>query len=135
MAEELETQAKTIKRSSTLPLYSPLLLLNQKTKYKNKKIYHYNSSQKINENSETSGLTRINTNNHSNAQIISLKGKKPKGRVTFAPSYRLINYINYNPKDSIHINDKNNNNNQNQRNAQKLNEANTVCIHCTCIVF
>ena len=131
MAEELETQTKCIKRSSTLPLYSPLLLLSQKAKYKAKKLYNYNINHKINENSDTSGLTQINTINHSNAQIISLTGKKPKGRVTFAPSYRLINYIDYNPRESIHKKD----NNQNQMNEQNLNEPNTVCFHCTCILF
>ena len=130
MAEELETQDKAIKRSSTLPLYPPILQLNQKTKYKSKTLYHYNNNRRINENSDNSGLTQINTVNHSNAQIISLYAKKPKARVTFAPSYRLIKYIDYNPGESIHNNYKKNNKQNN-----RINEPNTVCLHCTCILF
>ena len=138
---ELETQEKNIKRNNSLPLYTLLLNQNQKSKYRNKKLYHCGSLQKINENSEISGLTRINTMNRSNGQINSISAKKQKGKVTFAPKYRLINYIEFDPKDSILNNtnikidnEQNEKKEQYERNKIK-NEENIVCFHCSCILI
>ena len=123
---KFKTPEKTLERTSSLPLYSTLLLSNQKSKYK-RKISRINSIQKINESTETSGLTRINSINRSNNQLISERSKR---RVTFAPSYKLVSYVNFNPNQSIFkTNDKTGENNE------KSNETNTVCLHCTCILF
>ena len=123
---KFKTPEKTLERTSSLPLYSTLLLSNQKPKYK-RKISRINSIQKINESTETSGLTRINSINRSNNQLISERSKR---RVTFAPSYKLVSYVNFNPNQSIFkTNDKTGENNE------KSNETNTVCLHCTCILF
>lgn len=124
------TPIKPKNKSITLPLYSNIIL-TEKSKYKQKKLCRVYSLPKINENSETSGLTRVNTLNKSNAQIISVSGKKPKMKVSFAPSHKLINYIYYNPKESIF---KTNDNNENEEKNQP-NEQNTVCLHCTCIII
>ena len=124
--DKFKTPEKNLVRTTSLPLYSTLLLSNQKSKYK-RKISRINSIQKINESSETSGLTRINSINRSNNQLISERSKR---RVTFAPSYRLVSYVNFNPNQSIlKTNDKTGENNE------KSNETNTVCLHCTCILF
>ena len=124
--DKFKTPEKSLERTSSLPLYTTLILSNQKSKYK-KKISRINSLQKINERSENTGLTRINSTNRSNIQLIS---EKSKHRVSFAPSYRLVSYIDYNPNQSIFkTNDKNEENNPNN------NETNTVCLHCTCILF
>ena len=124
--DKFKTPEKTLERTTSLPLYTTLLLSNQKSKYK-RKISRINSIQKINESSETSGLTRINSINRSNNQLISERSKR---RVTFAPSYRLVSYVNFNPNQSIlKTNDKTGENNE------KSKETNTVCLHCTCILF
>ena len=124
--DKFKTPEKNLVRTTSLPLYSTLLLSNQKSKYK-RKISRINSIQKINESSETSGLTRINSINRSNNQLISERSKR---RVTFAPSYRLVSYVNFNPNQSIlKTNEKTGENNE------KSNETNTVCLHCTCILF
>ena len=130
--QEYKNSEKNIKRSSTLPLYSTLLLSNPKSKYKTKKLYRVNSLQKINESSENSGLTRINSM-ISNTQLVLVSNKKPKRKVCFAPNYRLIKYINYNPKEAILKN--NVNNEENNENNEKKKEDNTVCFHCTCMLF
>ena len=44
--QEFKNSEKNIKRSSTLPLYSTLLLSNPKSKYKTKKLYRVNSLKK-----------------------------------------------------------------------------------------
>ena len=69
----------------------------------------------------------------SNTQLVLVSKKKPKRKVCFAPNYRLIKYINYNPKESILKN--NVNNEENDENNEKKKEDNTVCFHCTCILF
>ena len=130
--QEYKNSEKNIKRSSTLPLYSTLLLSNPKSKYKTKKLYRVNSLQKINESSENSGLTRINSM-ISNTQLVLVSNKKPKRKVCFAPNYRLIKYINYNPKEAILKN--NVNNEENDEKNEKKKEDNIVCFHCTCILF
>ena len=128
--DNFKTPIKSIKRSSTLPLYTTLIL-SEKSKYKSRKLCRVYSLPKINENSETSGLTRINTSNKSNAQLISISGKKPKMKVSFAPSDKFVDYIYYNPKESIV---KNNDDDENEEINPK-NEQNTVCLHCTCLII
>ena len=124
--DKFKTPEKNLVRTTSLPLYSTLLLSNQKSKYK-RKISRINSIQKINESSETSGLTRINSINRSNTQLISEKSKR---KVSFAPSYRLVSYVDFNPNKPIFkTNDKN------EENNGKNNETNTVCLHCTCILL
>ena len=138
-----ESPIKVVKRIPTSAFNSPILLLNKKWNYKNRVFNHCNSLQTINESSEISGLTRINSMNRSNPRLPSLLSKKTKGRVTFAPSYRLIKIIDYNPKEIIN-GDNNNNKNNNKNNYKNENknkkydkkyEQNSVCIQCTCILI
>jgi len=133
---QFQTPIKTLRRSSTLPSYTALLLSNPKSKYKSKKLLRFNSIQKINESSETSNLTRINSINRSNKQLVSATMNKPKGRVTFAPNFRLIKYIDFNPNESIL---KNNFNFRETEEIKEINERKeedkVVCLQCTCIIF
>ena len=69
----------------------------------------------------------------SNTQLVLVSNKKPKRNVSFAPNYRLIKYINYNPKEAILKN--NVNNEENDEKNEKKKEDNIVCFHCTCILF
>ena len=126
--KDFKTPEKILQRNSSLPLYSTLFLSNLKSKYKIKKIYRFNSLSK-NESTETSGLTRINSNNFSNMQLVNISNKKPKKKVSFVPSYRLVNYIYFDPKKSVFNNDINEENDGNK------NEEKAVCTHCTCIIF
>ena len=43
---EEQNKEKSLKRSGTLPIYTYLMLSNQKSKYKQKKLFHCNSLQK-----------------------------------------------------------------------------------------
>ena len=126
--KEFKTPEKIVQRNS-LPLYSTLFLSNLKSKYKIKKIYRFNSLSK-NESTDISGLTRINSNTFSNIQLVSISNRKPKKKVSFAPSYRLVNYIYFDPKKSVF-----NNNDDNEENDERKNETNAVCAHCTCIII
>lgn len=127
--QEFKTPEKILQRNSSLPLYSTLFLSNLKSKYKIKKIFRINSLQKNNESTEASGLTRINSNNFSNGQLVSVSDRKSKKKVSFAPNYRLVNFIYFDPKKSVF------NNNDNEDNDGKKNESNMVCSHCTCIIY
>ena len=128
--KEFKTPEKIVQRNS-VPLYSTIFLSNLKSKYKIKKICTFNSLSKNNESTETSGLTRINSNNFSNIQLVSLSNRKQKKKVSFAPPYRLVNYIYFDPKKSVF----NNNEGENEENDGKKNETNAVCAHCTCIII
>ena len=144
---KIPSPEKILQKSSTLPLYTNVILPTQKSKCKEKKLLHFNNIQKINETSENSCLTRVNTMNRSNLQLVTVSGKKPKGRVSFAPKYRLINYIDFDPKESVlktnNINNINSNkeeenkekekNEKNEKNKKK--ELNNVAFQCTCILF
>ena len=144
---KIPSPEKILQKSSTLPLYTNVILPTQKSKCKEKKLLRFNSIQKINETSENSCLTRVNTMNRSNLQLVTVSGKKPKGRVSFAPKYRLINYIDFDPKESVlktnNINNINDNkeeenkekekNEKNEKNKKK--ELNNVTFQCTCILF
>ena len=122
--DKFKTPEKTLQKTNSLPLYTTLFLYNQKSKYK-KKISRFDSLNKNQETSET--LTRINSINPSNIQSIS---ERPKRRVSFAPSYKLVSYINFNPNQSIFkTNDKD------EEINGKNEETNTVCLHCTCIII
>ena len=127
--KDFKTPEKILQRNSSLPLYSTLFLSNLKSKYKIKKIYRFNSLPKHNESIETTGLTRINSNNFSNIQLVSVSDKKPKKKVSFVPSYRFVNYIYFDPKKSVF------NSNDNEEKDGKKDESNMVCAHCTCIIF
>ena len=141
---KIPSPEKILQKSSTLPLYTNLILPTQKSKYKEKKLFRFNSIQKNNETSENTCLTRVNTINRSNLQLVTVSGKKPKGRVAFAPKYRLINYIDFDPKESIlktnNINNINSNkdeeNNEKEKNEKnKKKEPNDVTFQCTCILI
>ena len=133
---EEQNKEKSLKRSGTLPIYTYLMLSNPKSKYKQKKLFHCNSLQKKNENSVNSGLTRVNTLNYSNTQLIQVSGKKPKGRVNFAPKYRLVDYINYNPTESIYKKDnKSEEIIKNENNTKKKEIENKTNCNCACILF
>ena len=144
---KIPSPEKILQKSSTLPLYTNVILPTQKSKCKEKKLLHFNNIQKINETSENSCLTRVNTMNRSNLQLVTVSGKKPKGRVSFAPKYRLINYIDFDPKESVlktnNINNINSNKDEenkekdkNEKNEKiKKKELNNVAFQCTCILF
>ena len=127
-----------IRRSVTLPLYTALLLSNPKSKYKNKKFFRFNSLQKINESSDNSNLTRINSISRSNNQLITTTSntRRSKGRVTFAPNFRLIKYIDFNPSESVFKNNINLKETEGINEIkEKKEEENEVCLFCTCIIF
>ena len=128
-----------LRRSGTLPIYTTFNV-QLKSKYKEKKVYHSNSSQKIYDNSEKYCLTRATTN-LSNTQPIPPSDKKPKGRVKFVPDYKLVKHINFNPLEPIY---KNNNNNQKEKEEEKekkekekkeIKKEDNVAFQCTCILF
>ena len=127
-----QNSEKSISRSSTLPLYTTIMVSKQKSKYNRKKFPSSNIIQKNIESSEISNLTRINSIN--NSKLIKLSGSKPKGRVSFLPNSKLVSYIDYNPKESIYRNNTiNEEDNEKEKNQKK--EANKENLQCTCILF
>ena len=90
------------KKNSIISLKSKLNLSNQKLKYK-KQYLRFDSIQKNNDTCEMTGISRINSINPTTSTPLSTsRNKKPKGRVSFAPKFRLISYIYYDPREVIH---------------------------------
>ena len=89
-----------LKKSKTLNLKKQLSLSNQKTKYK-KQFIRLDSYQKNNDTCEMTGISWINSINPANTPKSSSPNKRPKGRVAFAPNFRLINYVYFDPKDKV----------------------------------
>ena len=91
-------------KNNVKSLKSHLILSNQKFKYQNyitkKQYLHSDSYKKSNESEDMTGISRISSMTPSSSQL-QVTNKKPKGRVSFAPKYRLINYIYYDPKEVI----------------------------------
>ena len=114
-----QNSEKSLSKSSTLPLYTTIMLSKQKSKYNRKKFPSSNIIQKNIESSEISNLTREISINNSNIKLIKLSGSKPKGRVSFLPNSKLVSYIEYNPKESIY---KNNIINEEEDNEKEKNE-------------
>ena len=129
-----QNSEKSLSKSSTLPLYTTIMLSKQKSKYNRKKFPSSNIIQKNIESSEISNLTREISINNSNIKLIKLSGSKPKGRVSFLPNSKLVSYIDYNPKESIYRNNTiNEEDNEKEKNEKK--EANKENLQCTCILF
>ena len=97
---ENQSLENILKKSKTLNLKKQLSLSNQKTKYK-KQFLRLNSYQKNNDTCEMTGISRINSINPANTPQSSSPSKRPKGRVAFAPNFRLINYVYFDPKDKV----------------------------------
>ena len=102
---EYQSNENTLRKTNTLTLKSQLSLSNQKLKYKSyykKQFFKSDSYKKSNETCENSGLSRINSINNSSSQRHSASYKKPKRTVSFAPRYRFIDYVYYDPGEQIH---------------------------------
>lgn len=103
--KENQSNENVLRKTSTLTLKSQLSLSNQKLKYKSyykKQSLKSDSYKKNNETCETSDLSRINSIKNSSSQRQSATYKKPKRTVSFAPRYRFINYVYYDPGEEIH---------------------------------
>ena len=99
--KEYQSYESSLKKSNSLTLKSKLYASNQRLKYK-KQYLRLNSIQKNNnEACEMTGISRINSINHLATSSSSSPRKKPKGRVSFAPKFRLVNYVYYDPKEII----------------------------------
>ena len=144
VSEYNNTNENVLKRNTTLTLRSQLSLSNQKKKYKNNYL-HLNSLQKNTiDTCETTGISRINSINPSNIPISIASNKKPKGRVAFAPKFRLINYVYYDPKETIlKVEENNFKGKKEEKKEDKLEldkkqniEANDKVIEqCTCLLM
>ena len=103
--KENQSNENVLRKTSTLTLKSQLSLSNQKLKYKSyykKQFLKSDSYKKNNETCENSDLSRINSIKNSSSQRQSASYKKPKRTVSFAPRYRFINYVYYDPGEEIH---------------------------------
>ena len=87
-------------KSKILLLKNQLSPSNQKIKYK-KKYLHLDSIQTNNDICEMTKISRINSINTNVIPFSSSPNKRPKWRVSFAPRYKFITYINYDPKDIV----------------------------------
>ena len=102
---ESQNNGNVLRKTNTLTLKSQLSLSNQKLKYKSyykKQFLKSDSYKKSSETCENSGLSRLNSINNSSSQRQSASYKKPKRTVSFAPRYRFINYVYYDPGEEIH---------------------------------
>ena len=138
------TPEKGLKRSATLPKYTTIIRLELKSKYKEKKLFRNYSNQKFNENLDKSCITRANTTNLSNAQVVQVSAKKPKGRVKFAPDFKLVKHIDFNPIEPIYEDNNNKNkevinkekkDKKNEEKKEEIKKASNVTFQCTCIIF
>ena len=103
--KEYQSNENALRKTNTLTLKSQLSLSNQKLKYKSyykKQFLKSDSYKKNNETCETSDLSRINSIKNSSSQRQSATYKKRKRTVSFAPRYRFINYVYYDPGEEIH---------------------------------
>ena len=131
-----------LKKSKTLNLKKQLSVINQKTKYK-KQFLHLDSLQKINDPCEMTGISRINSINQTNTPKSTSPFKRPKGRVAFAPNFRLINYVYFDPKDKVlkeeKIEEKDEKIDEGEKEDNDKNkkiEANDqVTFQCTCLLM
>ena len=124
-----------------MTLKSHLYLSNLKHKNK-KQYYHLDSLQKSNETCERTGISRVNSVNNIALSSCNSPNKKPKGRVTFAPKFRLINYIYYDPRETVSkeenkIDDKDESNKEIKiiNNLQKNKAGDKVTCQCTCLLM
>ena len=136
---EYESSNKKLKKTHTLTLNSHLSLLNLKSKYK-KQYLRINSFQRNNDTCEQTGISRINSINQTNTSLSASPNKRPKGRVSFAPKFRLINYVYYNPNEIIHKGETEDENNKirtevKMNNAQKRESTDQVAFQCTCLLM
>ena len=101
---KFQAYQENLEKNNVKSLKSHLILSNQKFKYQNyitkKQYLHSDSYKKSNESGDITGISRISSMTPSSSQL-QVTNKKPKGRVSFAPKYRLINYIYYDPKEVI----------------------------------
>ena len=139
---EYQSYEKNLKKTHTLTLRSHLSLSNQKYKYK-KSYLRLDSFQKNNDTCEMTGISRINSINPTPSTPLSTSpnSKKPKGRVSFAPRFRLINYVYYDPRETIHKSEENKIEEKKSEDEEKIysrpkNESDDkVNIQCQCTCF
>ena len=141
--KEYQSYESSLKKSNSLTLKSKLYASNQRLKYK-KQYLRLNSIQKNNnEACEMTGISRINSINHLATSSSSSPRKKPKGRVSFAPKFRLINYIYYDPKETLY---KGENEKEKEKkdeigkeelikNQQNKETKDKVTLQCTCLLM
>ena len=137
---EFQTYENNIKKNKNLTLKSQLYLFNNKLKSK-KRYMHLDSYHKNNETCEMSGTSRINSISNSNTPLSTSPNKKAKGRVSFAPKYKLISYVYYNPNENI-IKEENKDDNKDEKEDKEKAEINhknkttdKVAFQCTCLII
>ena len=139
---ESQKNKNELPKSKLLSLKSQLELSNQKFKYK-KQYLRLDSFQKNNDASETTRISRIDSNNTNILSLSTPANKRHKWRVSFAPKYRFINYIYYNPNDIIFkeatksenkgiIKEEKEEEKESVKNRQKIEELDKVNFHCSC---
>ena len=134
---ELQINSNNLQKRKNLTLRSFLDLSNQKSKYK-KQYLHLDSLQKNNDTCEVTGISRINSITPNNAPISTTPNKRPKFTVSFAPRFRFINYIYYDPEEPIY---KEENKNQetikeeNEKNDINKNQTEKINLQCTCYLI
>ena len=145
---EFQSYENNLKKSNTLSLKSHLSLTNRKSKYKKKFLHLDSISKNNNEICEMSGISRINSINQTGTSLSTSPNKKP--RVSFAPKFRLINYVYYDPREAIQKieetsnekKDEDNKNktininiNTNHSNIKEANDKVNLQCQCTCILM
>ena len=131
-----------VKKNKTLNLKKQLSLSNQKTKYK-KQFLRLDSYKKNNDTCEMTGISRINSINPTNTPKSMSPSKRPKGRVAFAPNFRLINYIYFDPKDKVLKEEKieemdekiDKGEKEFNDNMKKIQANDKVTFQCTCLLM
>ena len=132
---EFQAYNNNIKKTNSITLKSKLILSNKKIKYK-KQYLHCDSIQNNNDTCEMTGISRINSIN----LINTTSNKRPKWRVSFAPKFKLINYIYYDPQEAIfkeeNKNEKKNKIINEEIDKTKVNrDTDKVTSLCTCILI
>ena len=138
---EYQSYESNLHKSNSLTLKSKLYISNQKLKYK-KQYLRLDSYQKNNEVCEATGISRINSINPLATSSSASPSRKPKGRVSFAPKFRLVNYVYYDPKEIICKEETENEKkdepkkDKSMNNNQQTNETkDKVTLQCTCLLM
>ena len=142
--KEYQSYESRIKEYNSLSLKSKLYL-SKKNKIKNQKQYfiHLNSIHKTNTCEITSGSQINSISNLGLSFSTSTSSKKKlKGRVNFAPRYRFIDYIYYDPRETIRKEEKQNEIKEEVKKEEKIydnlhkkEEEDKIVCNCICSIM
>ena len=150
--KEYQSYETRIKQYNTLTLKSKLYLSKQ---IKNQKQYFLqmdslhktytnkiNKANKTNDTCEITGASNVNSISNTGLSIPTSPTKKFKGRVNFAPRYKLVNYIYYDPRETVckevkkeEIKEESNKSIKIDDNVKKKEEEDKNICLCSCLIM